>query len=247
MRQCSWILALLCLAGCGVVREARMPVPAGLDGVAEESFGRPGWGRRGEFTLGGQPVRYERGANRLSWFDTLNQGSAPLRYTLGTPAGDVQADWTAEKELLIDAADAMPALSALFHPDRWLLWLGLLFVLCVYHFPTGIVGRLRLTSSLRGPKCAFRPEAISPPTTTPSAASKSPGTAPHPRLVAPLAPTPLRSSANSPRPSPRTSSAPPPRAGRIDAGARGGRESGVSWIGARGRLDEASGPLTEAK
>ncbi|TXI23707.1 MAG: hypothetical protein E6Q67_04010 [Roseateles sp.] len=97
MRQCSWILVLLCLTGCGVVREARMPVPAGLDGVAEESFGRPGWGRRGEFTLGGQPVRYERGADRLSWFDTLSQGSAPLRYTLGTPAGDVKADCLARQ------------------------------------------------------------------------------------------------------------------------------------------------------
>ena len=29
-------------------------------------------------------------------------------------------------------------------PDRWLLWLGVLFVLSVYHFPTGVVGRLRL-------------------------------------------------------------------------------------------------------
>jgi branched-chain amino acid transport system permease protein len=29
------------------------------------------------------------------------------------------------------------------HPDRWLLWLGVLFVLCVYYFPSGIVGRLR--------------------------------------------------------------------------------------------------------
>jgi branched-chain amino acid transport system permease protein len=27
--------------------------------------------------------------------------------------------------------------------DRWLLWLGVAFVLCVYFFPTGIVGRLR--------------------------------------------------------------------------------------------------------
>jgi branched-chain amino acid transport system permease protein len=34
-------------------------------------------------------------------------------------------------------------LSALFSPDRWLLWLGILFVLCVYNFPNGIVGRLR--------------------------------------------------------------------------------------------------------
>ncbi|RPE72653.1 amino acid/amide ABC transporter membrane protein 2 (HAAT family) [Tibeticola sediminis] len=43
-----------------------------------------------------------------------------------------------------DATVAWPWLSALLSPDRWLLWLGLLFVLSVYHFPTGIVGRLRL-------------------------------------------------------------------------------------------------------
>jgi branched-chain amino acid transport system permease protein len=29
------------------------------------------------------------------------------------------------------------------HPDRWMLWLGILFVLSVYFFPTGIVGKLR--------------------------------------------------------------------------------------------------------
>jgi branched-chain amino acid transport system permease protein len=29
------------------------------------------------------------------------------------------------------------------HPDRWLLWLGVLFIVCVYYFPSGIVGRLR--------------------------------------------------------------------------------------------------------
>ena len=37
----------------------------------------------------------------------------------------------------------VPVLSALVSPERWLLWLGVLFVLSVYHFPTGIVGRLR--------------------------------------------------------------------------------------------------------
>lgn len=36
-----------------------------------------------------------------------------------------------------------PILSALFTPNRWLLWLGLMFVLSVYHFPSGIVGVLR--------------------------------------------------------------------------------------------------------
>jgi branched-chain amino acid transport system permease protein len=37
----------------------------------------------------------------------------------------------------------VPLLPNLLHPDRWLLWLGVLFILCVYYFPTGIVGKLR--------------------------------------------------------------------------------------------------------
>ncbi|MFO1219154.1 MAG: branched-chain amino acid ABC transporter permease [Burkholderiaceae bacterium] len=41
------------------------------------------------------------------------------------------------------ATEGIPVLSALVSPDRWLLWLGVLFVLAVYHFPSGIVGRLR--------------------------------------------------------------------------------------------------------
>jgi branched-chain amino acid transport system permease protein len=42
-----------------------------------------------------------------------------------------------------EAASSVGWLSALLSPDRWLLWLGLLFVLSVYYFPTGVVGRLR--------------------------------------------------------------------------------------------------------
>ncbi|TFZ04697.1 branched-chain amino acid ABC transporter permease [Ramlibacter rhizophilus] len=42
-----------------------------------------------------------------------------------------------------EAAASVPALAALLSPDRWLLWLGVLFVLSVYYFPTGVVGRLR--------------------------------------------------------------------------------------------------------
>ena len=48
-----------------------------------------------------------------------------------------------------DATAAVPVLSALLSPDRWLLWLGLLFVLSVYYFPTGVVGRLRLLAAVR--------------------------------------------------------------------------------------------------
>lgn len=41
------------------------------------------------------------------------------------------------------AVEGVPGVSQIVSPDRWLLWLGLLFVLSVYHFPTGVVGRLR--------------------------------------------------------------------------------------------------------
>jgi branched-chain amino acid transport system permease protein len=46
-------------------------------------------------------------------------------------------------EAISGAFAGWPVLPALFHPDRWLLWLGVLFVLVVYFFPAGIVGRLR--------------------------------------------------------------------------------------------------------
>ncbi len=42
-----------------------------------------------------------------------------------------------------EATSALPLVPHLLHPDRWLLWLGVLFILSVYFFPTGIVGRLR--------------------------------------------------------------------------------------------------------
>jgi branched-chain amino acid transport system permease protein len=46
-------------------------------------------------------------------------------------------------KLASDAAQGIPLLPNLLHPDRWLLWLGVLFIVCVYWFPSGIVGRLR--------------------------------------------------------------------------------------------------------
>ncbi|MCY4290862.1 MAG: branched-chain amino acid ABC transporter permease [Roseovarius sp.] len=42
-----------------------------------------------------------------------------------------------------DATHALPLVPELLDPDRWLFWLGLLFILSVYFFPAGIVGRLR--------------------------------------------------------------------------------------------------------
>jgi branched-chain amino acid transport system permease protein len=51
------------------------------------------------------------------------------------------------KTLMGEASEAlagMPMLAAALHPDRWMLWLGALFILSVYFFPIGIVGKLRL-------------------------------------------------------------------------------------------------------
>ena len=46
-------------------------------------------------------------------------------------------------KLASGAAQGVPLLPNVLHPDRWLLWLGVLFIVCVYYFPAGIVGRLR--------------------------------------------------------------------------------------------------------
>ncbi len=51
-----------------------------------------------------------------------------------------------------EATSTVPWLSALLSPDRWLLWLGVLFVLSVYYFPTGVVGRLRTSAGAASSK-----------------------------------------------------------------------------------------------
>ena len=42
-----------------------------------------------------------------------------------------------------EALVGLPWLAKALHPDRWMLWMGLLFIACVYYFPSGIVGKLR--------------------------------------------------------------------------------------------------------
>jgi branched-chain amino acid transport system permease protein len=42
-----------------------------------------------------------------------------------------------------EALTGVPFLAEALHPDRWMLWLGVLFVLSIYFFPAGIVGKLR--------------------------------------------------------------------------------------------------------
>ena len=46
-------------------------------------------------------------------------------------------------KLASEASAGIPLLPDLLHPDRWLLWLGILFILSVYRFPAGIVGKFR--------------------------------------------------------------------------------------------------------
>jgi len=48
------------------------------------------------------------------------------------------------------ATEGIPILPQLLHPDRWLLFLGVLFVLSVYFFPTGIIGKLRGGAAPKG-------------------------------------------------------------------------------------------------
>ncbi|MGR3639576.1 branched-chain amino acid ABC transporter permease [Alterinioella nitratireducens] len=42
-----------------------------------------------------------------------------------------------------EATANLPLIPDLIDPNRWLMWLGILFVFSVYFFPSGIVGRLR--------------------------------------------------------------------------------------------------------
>ena len=63
-----------------------------------------------------------------------------------------------------EATAGIPLLGALLSPDRWLLWLGVLFVLSVYYFPTGVVGKLRAARSARAAPAAAAMAPNSPTT-----------------------------------------------------------------------------------
>jgi len=112
----SVLLALL--SGCASVRQgqeapgARMAQAPSVAGVAEESFGKPGWGRQGEFKLSGQRVHFERGADRIALFGPLPANvRAPLRFSWVGPAGDSAAvceGWTPEASANGRLTDSKP-------------------------------------------------------------------------------------------------------------------------------------------
>ena len=64
--------------------------------------------------------------------------------------------------LLVSNAEPGSLFAELAGPDRWLLWFGLLFVLSVYFFPSGIVGQLRLWAERRRERKADKTPAASP-------------------------------------------------------------------------------------
>ena len=62
----------------------------------------------GEFTLSGQRVRYERGAEKLALFEPLPANvKAPLRFTVGDSTTTCES-WTPEQSANARLADAKP-------------------------------------------------------------------------------------------------------------------------------------------
>jgi len=109
------------------------------------------WDDMRVFLMVARTLSTARAAERLKVNQsTVSRRIAALEEALGMalfergPRG-IQLKSAAERlmGLAEGALDGVPVLPLLLDPDRWLLWLGVLFILSVYFFPAGIVGRLR--------------------------------------------------------------------------------------------------------
>jgi hypothetical protein len=79
MRFLLPVLPALALAGCAT---AQMRLPETLAAASRVEFeGIGGW-RSGEYSAGPYSGRYERSADRLSYFDTVNEGRGRSEFTL---------------------------------------------------------------------------------------------------------------------------------------------------------------------
>jgi hypothetical protein len=78
--RCLSIAAGALLAACAHLPAARMALPESLDAIAPVALQGLGAGREGEFSLTGERGRFERGADRLTVFDTLAFDRVSARY-----------------------------------------------------------------------------------------------------------------------------------------------------------------------
>ncbi len=84
LRTRWWAAALLAatwLGGCAVT-PARLALPEALAGAEALPFDGLNFGRSGSFSIDGQPVRFERGADRFSVFGALSFDRAALSFEL---------------------------------------------------------------------------------------------------------------------------------------------------------------------
>ena len=79
MRHLLPVLSALALAGCAT---AQMRLPDNLASASRTEFeGIGGW-CSGQYTAGAYSGRYERSADRLSYFDTINESRGHSEFTL---------------------------------------------------------------------------------------------------------------------------------------------------------------------
>jgi hypothetical protein len=79
MRLLVPVLSVLALAGCA---SAQMRLPEALAAATRVEFDGIGGWRSGQYTAGGYSGRYERSADRLSYFDTVNDRRGHSAFTL---------------------------------------------------------------------------------------------------------------------------------------------------------------------